>query len=134
MEMIAMLNGLGRAPGPANRYLPPGVNPYYDMYRYKLNGLGALASGMTYDQLLAAISLAKTDAEFADLLVAIDAGAITEAQKLDLKQKVEDAQTPFYKKPLYWVGIAAVAWVGWRMYKGQPIIPSLSGHRRMRRY
>lgn len=128
MEMIAMLNGLGRTPGPAYGYVPPGVNPNFDLYRYKLNGFGAAIPDATYDQIVAFLAAAKTDADFKDVLSSIEAsGQLSEAQKADLKQKVADAQKPFYKKPLYWVGIAAVAYVGYRLYKGQPIIPSFNG-------
>ena len=127
MEMIAMLNGLGRNPGPANGYLPPGTNPYFDLYRYKLNGFAAVMTGATEAQILAFIAAAKTEAEFADVLATIDASGLPPEKIVELKQKVEDARKPFYKKPLYWVGVAAVAWVGWRLYTRQPIIPSFSG-------
>ena len=52
-EMIAMLNGL---PRPASQMLPSNVNPYFDAYRYPLNGLGAAivpASGLNEDDLKA---------------------------------------------------------------------------------
>lgn len=128
MEMIAMLNGLGRTPGPAYKYAPRIANPYWNAVQYRLNGFGAAIPDATYDQIVAFLAAAKTDADFKDVLASIEASSkLSEAQKADLKQKVADAQKPFYKKPLYWVGIAAVAYVGYRLYKGQPIIPSFSG-------
>jgi hypothetical protein len=128
MEMIAMLGGLGRTPGPANRYLPPDVNPYSALYRYKLNGFGAALVDADYDAVVAFLSAAKTNQDFEDVLASINASSkLSEAQKAELRTKVEDARTPFYKKPLYWVGVAAVAWVGYRLYTKQPIIPGLGG-------
>ena len=125
-EMIAMLNGL---PRPASQMLPSNVNPYFDAYRYPLNGLGAAivpASGLNEDDLKAMIEAA-TEADVVAVEESIKAGAIDEATKASLLKSLKKKFRKFYQNPLYWLTIAAVAYVGYRYYKGLPILPRFNG-------
>ena len=124
-EMIAMLNGL---PRPASQMLPPGVNPNFDMYRYRLNGLGALApaAGLNEADLRGMIAEA-TEADVTAVEESIKAGAVDEATKAKLLADLKKKFRKFYQNPWYWAGIAVVAWVGYRYYTGKPVIPSFAG-------
>ncbi len=120
-EMIAMLNGL---PRPASQMLPPGVNPYFDAYRYRLNGFGAIApAGGLNEADLKAMIEAATEADVVAVEESIKAGAVSEDVKASLLKSLKKKFRKFYQNPLYWLGVAAVAYVGYRLYKGQPILP-----------
>ena len=121
-EMIAMLNGL---PRPASQMLPANVNPYYGAYRYRLNGFGAAAapvSGLDEVALKAMIDAA-TEADVVAVEESIKAGAVSADVKAALLKSLKKKFRKFYQNPLYWVAIAAVAYVGFRLYKGLPILP-----------
>lgn len=124
-EMIAMLNGL---PRPASQMLPPGVNPYFDAYRYRLNGFGAIAPAAGLDA--AALRQMIADAAESDVTAveeSIKAGAIDEATKASLLADLRKKFRKFYQNPWYWLGVAVVAYVGYRLYKEQPILPRFNG-------
>lgn len=124
-EMIAMLNGL---PRPASQMLPANVNPYYDAYRYRLNGFGAIApaSGLKEADLKAMIDAA-TEADVVAVEQSINAGDVSKDVKAALLKSLKKKFRKFYQNPMYWLAIAAVAYVGFRLYKGLPIVPRFNG-------
>jgi len=106
MEMIAMLGGLG-------------AGPYIEKPSEKARGVIAAING--------AKSVADIDAILNGLpVMGLAANEVAVLQAAAISKR-EQLLTPFWRKPLYWVGVAAVAWVGYRVYKKQPILPKLNG-------